>query len=90
MCNALRWLHNSPAIALKIKRSIKANCRTRLSAFFRGTREPKLLDEAQRQSQAANGVKIEWRISDERTARFLQDWLDRNGVSGIRAIFWPK
>jgi hypothetical protein len=49
--------------------------------------------EARAQSRAATangGTPIEWRISDQRTAEFLEKWLEDKRITGIKIVYQPR
>jgi hypothetical protein len=52
--------------------------------------EDKIAAEASRQTEAANGLPVEWRCSSQKFADFLKDWFERRGITGIRAVHTPK
>jgi hypothetical protein len=49
----------------------------------------KLLDEADRQLEAANGVPIQWRLSEESVVPVIQELLDNAGFGSIEVVYYP-
>jgi|SRR5579875_585343 len=48
-----------------------------------------LLDEAQRQITAANGIPIEWHVAEEQAYNAISSLLNGNGIQTIQVIFTP-
>jgi hypothetical protein len=48
-----------------------------------------LVNDANRQLAAANGVPIQWRVAEERTANAIRDLFAANGVNGIDVVYTP-
>ena len=59
----------------------------RFMDFYRG--KEKLIEQAYRQLQAANGVSIEWYIAEQDALQAIQNLFDDFGIEGIKLILKP-
>ncbi|CAN7526787.1 two-partner secretion domain-containing protein [Variovorax sp. LjRoot178] len=51
--------------------------------------EAALVDQAERQSRAANGTPVQWTVAEPSAARAMQNLLDSRGIKGINVVHVP-
>jgi hypothetical protein len=52
--------------------------------------EDGLVNQAERQVNAANGASVEWRCSSERFTNYLNSLFTRSGIRNIEAVYTPR
>ncbi|WP_229908177.1 Tox-REase-5 domain-containing protein [Comamonas sp. JC664] len=57
--------------------------------WFRNSGAKALVEQADRQFRAANGVKIRWHVAEERAASAIRKLLRDNEIEGIEVVFTP-
>jgi hypothetical protein len=58
-------------------------------AWFKHSGAQALVDQAKRQTRAANGVPIRWHVAEEKTANAIRKLFELKDVTGIEVVFTP-